>query len=86
MFMSIMHGSRGGWGGATGGLNPPGKSNSRISYRNYQFDPPHSAASDLGLGCLPMSHKKDARLIWVNGGICVFHTMHRVKAEYGGHP
>ena len=23
-------------------------------------------ASDLGLPCLPMSHKKDARLIWVN--------------------
>ena len=27
---------------------------------------PHSAASDLGLPCLPMSHKKDARLIRVN--------------------
>ena len=26
----------------------------------------HSAASDLGLHCLPMSHKKDARLIRVN--------------------
>ena len=25
-----------------------------------------SAASDLGLHCLPMSHKKDARLIWDN--------------------
>ena len=24
-----------------------------------------SAASDLGLHCLPMSHKKDVRLIWV---------------------
>ena len=24
---------------------------------------PHSAASDLGPHCLPMSHKKDARLI-----------------------
>ena len=23
--------------------------------------------SDLGLCCLPMSHKKDARLIWVKG-------------------
>ena len=23
-------------------------------------------ASDLGLHCLPMSNKKDARLIWVN--------------------
>ena len=27
---------------------------------------PSSAPSDLGLHCLPMSHKKDARLIWVN--------------------
>ena len=27
---------------------------------------PHFAASDLGLYSLPMSHKKDARLIWVN--------------------
>ena len=27
---------------------------------------PRSVASDLGLCCLPMSHKKDARLIWVN--------------------
>ena len=28
----------------------------------------HSAASGLGLHCLPMSHKKDARLnIWVIG-------------------
>ena len=26
---------------------------------------PRFAASDLGLFCLPMSHKKDARLIWV---------------------
>ena len=27
---------------------------------------PRFAASHLGLFCLPMSHKKDARLIWVN--------------------
>ena len=26
---------------------------------------PHYAASHLGLFCLPMSHKKDARLRWV---------------------
>ena len=26
---------------------------------------PHSAVSDMGLHCLPLSHKKDARLIWV---------------------
>ena len=27
---------------------------------------PHFAASDLVLHCLPMSYKKEARLIWVN--------------------
>ena len=27
---------------------------------------PRFAASHLGLFCLPMSHKKDSRLIWVN--------------------
>ena len=27
---------------------------------------PHFATSHLGLFCLPVSHKKDARLIWVN--------------------
>ena len=27
---------------------------------------PHSVASDQVLHCLPMSHKKEARLIWVN--------------------
>ena len=26
---------------------------------------PHYVVSDLGLHCLPMSHKKDARLIWI---------------------
>ena len=26
---------------------------------------PRSVASDLGFHCLPMSHQKDARLIWV---------------------
>ena len=29
---------------------------------------PHFAASDLVLHCLPMFHKKDARLIWVKQG------------------
>ena len=27
---------------------------------------PRSAVSDLGLHCLPRSHKRDARLLWVN--------------------
>ena len=29
----------------------------------------HSVASDLGLHCLPMSHIKDARHIWVKNAI-----------------
>ena len=29
----------------------------------------HSVASDLGLHCLPMSHKKYARHIWVKNAI-----------------
>ena len=33
---------------------------------------PPSAASDLDLHCLPMSHKKDARLIWVNMSLRYF--------------
>ena len=31
----------------------------------YPDQTPHSAASDLGLHCLSMSHKKDVRLILV---------------------
>ena len=31
---------------------------------------PCFAASHLGPFCLPMSHKKDARLIWVNMRVC----------------
>ena len=30
---------------------------------------PHSVTVDLGLHCLPMSHKKDARHIWNNNAI-----------------
>ena len=34
----------------------------------------HSVASDLGLHYLPMSHKKDARHIWVKMQlICISH-------------
>ena len=32
---------------------------------------PHFAVSDLVLHCLPMSHKKDTRLIWVKTGFIV---------------
>ena len=37
----------------------------RKQWRTYQT--PRFAASDLVLRCLPMSHKTDARLIWVKG-------------------
>ena len=30
---------------------------------------PHSVASGLGLHCLPMSHRKDARLIWLKANL-----------------
>ena len=30
---------------------------------------PRSVASDLVLPCLPLSHKKDARLIWVSSAV-----------------
>ena len=39
-----------------------------IPVRKSSIDPdptPRSAASDLGLHCLPMTQKRDARLIWV---------------------
>ena len=32
---------------------------------------PRYAVSDPGLHCLPMSHKKDAMLIWVNSAIVI---------------
>ena len=35
---------------------------------------PHSAASDLGLHCLPMSQKWDDRLIWVNQGTFILRS------------
>ena len=33
---------------------------------------PRTGASDLDLCCLPMSHKKDARLIWVYLNLFLF--------------
>ena len=44
-------------------------SNRRFCKQTVEGDPdqtPHSVASDLGLHCLPMSYKKDARLILVS--------------------
>ena len=34
------------------------------------------AASDLGLHCLPISHKKDARLIWVGHSCAITQCFH----------
>ena len=36
-----------------------------ISNSGDPYQTPRSVASDLGLHCLSMSHKKDARRIWV---------------------
>ena len=36
------------------------------AYSGEPDQTPRFAASDLVLHCLPMSHKKGARLIWVN--------------------
>ena len=41
-----------------------------------------SAASDLGLHCLPISHKKDASPIWVN--ICDFLSVNKGVGGGGG--
>ena len=39
----------------------------KISVRNSEdlHQTPLNGASDQGLHCLPMSHKRDAKLIWV---------------------
>ena len=37
-------------------------------------------ASNLGLRCLPMTHKKDARLIWVKGSVLVPHMCEELVA------
>ena len=37
-----------------------------LTYRIAPDGTPCSAASHLGLFCLPMSNKKDTKLIWVN--------------------
>ena len=42
---------------------------------------PHSMASDLGLHCLPMSFKKDARHIWVKNAIILL--SHKSSRDLG---
>ena len=43
-----------------------------IPVLNVNSVEPHSAASDLGLHCLPMSLLWDARHKWVKLDICIF--------------
>ena len=43
---------------------------------------PRFAALHLGSFCLPMSHKKDARLVWVNSfPVCPVYSVHGKVAE-----
>ena len=44
---------------------------------------PHSVASDLGLHYLPMSHKKDARHIWVKMQLHVYCLSHKSCRNLG---
>ena len=49
--------------------------NSYRAFYDETGDPdqtPRSVASDLGLRCLPMSHKKDARLTWVKSRTSIY--------------
>ena len=47
----------------------------------------HSAASDLGVQCLDMFHKKDARLIWVmKHGLYTFIQIYDVVAKKASKP
>ena len=46
---------------------------------------PRSAASHLGLFCLPMSHKKDTRLVWVKTAMqlyCDFNNSCKIKFPF----
>ena len=45
---------------------------------------PFSAVSDLALHCLPMPHKKDTRLIWVNKLQNSFHSAYfsYIRVQY----
>ena len=48
------------------------KQSVKKSLNSEDTDPKsHFATSDLGLLCLLMSYKKDARLIWVKANVCL---------------
>ena len=42
-----------------------------------------AAASHLGLYCLPMSHKRDARLKLVKPSAMIMYSMFQMKLEHG---
>ena len=44
----------------------------KIANRIAPDGTPHFVVSHLGLFCLPLSHKKAARLIWVKEGIWLY--------------
>ena len=46
----------------------------KIENRKAPDGKPRFMASNLGLFCLPMSDKNDARLIWVNGVLQNLHV------------
>ena len=53
-------------------------SNRTFCEQTVERDPdqkPCSAVSDLGLSYLPMSHKKDTRLIWVKMNVILYYRI-----------
>ena len=54
----------------------------KIANRKAPDGTPRFAASHLGLFCLPTSHKKDARLIWVNLPNCCWASLPQAVYQY----
>ena len=46
-----------------------------VTDSGYPDQTPHSVASDLGLHCLYMHHKKETRLIWIKKKYCIHAAM-----------
>ena len=55
----------------------------KIANRIAPDGTPRFAASHLGLFCLPMSHKKDASLIWVDVSVPSVCADYYIKYRYG---
>ena len=54
----------------------------KIANRIAPDGTPPFAASHLGLFCLPMSHKKDARLIWVKLRYIIANNKYAAQRAY----